>query len=206
VLLEAAHHTAIGKGRIAATSASWRTSTPARRRRPSASSSTRASPTRSARCTTAPRRWTGWSRSRSAASRSPRPRPPASGMDLSASPSTASTSSTPRATSTSPSRSSARCACSTAPVMVFCAVGGVEPQSETVWRQADKYKRAAHRFVNKMDRIGANFFKVVEQIKERLGANPVPDPAADRRRGQLQGRRRPRQDEGDRLGRRVARA
>ncbi len=59
-------------------------------------------------------------------------------------------------------------------VAVFCSVGGVEPQSETVWRQADKYKVPRIAFVNKMDRIGANFFAVVEQMKERLGANPVP--------------------------------
>ena len=57
---------------------------------------------------------------------------------------------------------------------VFCAVGGVEPQSETVWRQADKYKVPRMAFVNKMDRAGADFLRVVEQIKERLGGNPVP--------------------------------
>ena len=57
---------------------------------------------------------------------------------------------------------------------VFCAVGGVEPQSETVWRQANKYKVPRMAFVNKMDRAGADFLRVVEQIKERLGANPVP--------------------------------
>lgn len=57
---------------------------------------------------------------------------------------------------------------------VFCAVGGVEPQSETVWRQANKYHVPRLAFVNKMDRAGANFLRVVEQIKERLGANPVP--------------------------------
>ena len=57
---------------------------------------------------------------------------------------------------------------------VFCAVGGVEPQSETVWRQANKYHVPRLAFVNKMDRSGANFLRVVEQIKERLGANPVP--------------------------------
>jgi len=57
---------------------------------------------------------------------------------------------------------------------VFCAVGGVEPQSETVWRQANKYVVPRIAFVNKMDRMGANFLRVVEQIKERLGANPVP--------------------------------
>jgi elongation factor G len=59
-------------------------------------------------------------------------------------------------------------------VAVFCAVGGVEPQSETVWRQANKYEVPRMAFVNKMDRAGANFLRVVEQIKERLGANPVP--------------------------------
>ena len=59
-------------------------------------------------------------------------------------------------------------------VAVFCAVGGVEPQSETVWRQADKYGVPRIAYVNKMDRMGANFYEVVKQIKERLGANPVP--------------------------------
>jgi len=59
-------------------------------------------------------------------------------------------------------------------VALFCAVGGVEPQSETVWRQADKYKVPRISFVNKMDRAGADFFGVVEQMKDRLGANPVP--------------------------------
>ena len=58
--------------------------------------------------------------------------------------------------------------------MVYCAVGGVQPQSETVWRQANKYKVPRLAFVNKMDRTGANFFRVVEQVKQRLGGNPVP--------------------------------
>ena len=57
---------------------------------------------------------------------------------------------------------------------VFCAVGGVEPQSETVWRQASKYGVPRIAFVNKMDRMGANFLRVVEQVRERLGATPVP--------------------------------
>ncbi len=57
---------------------------------------------------------------------------------------------------------------------VFCAVGGVEPQSETVWRQADKYGVPRIAFVNKMDRMGANFFRVVQQVKDRLGGNAVP--------------------------------
>jgi elongation factor G len=59
-------------------------------------------------------------------------------------------------------------------VALFCAVGGVEPQSETVWRQADKYKVPRLCFVNKMDRSGADFFSVLTQIRERLGANPIP--------------------------------
>ncbi len=57
--------------------------------------------------------------------------------------------------------------------MVYCAVGGVQPQSETVWRQANKYKVPRLAFVNKMDRVGANFFKVLDQMKARLKANPV---------------------------------
>ncbi|MEO8218885.1 MAG: elongation factor G [Acidobacteriota bacterium] len=59
-------------------------------------------------------------------------------------------------------------------VAVFCAVGGVEPQSETVWRQADRYGVPRIAFVNKMDRVGSNFEAVVAQIKSKLGANPVP--------------------------------
>ncbi len=59
-------------------------------------------------------------------------------------------------------------------VALFCAVGGVEPQSETVWRQANKYGVPRIAYVNKMDRVGANFFEAVKAIRERLGANPVP--------------------------------
>src|SRR6266540_2533459 len=59
-------------------------------------------------------------------------------------------------------------------VAVFCAVGGVEPQSETVWRQADKYNVPRIAFVNKMDRVGADFDNVVQMMKDRLGAKPVP--------------------------------
>ena len=58
--------------------------------------------------------------------------------------------------------------------MVYCAVGGVQPQSETVWRQANKYKGPRLAFVNKMDRTGANFERVYDQLKLRLKANPVP--------------------------------
>jgi elongation factor G len=59
-------------------------------------------------------------------------------------------------------------------IVVFCAVGGVEPQSETVWRQADRYSVPRIAFVNKMDRIGADFYKVIDEITDKLGANPVP--------------------------------
>jgi elongation factor G len=59
-------------------------------------------------------------------------------------------------------------------IAIFCAVGGVQPQSETVWRQANKYKVPRIAFVNKMDRMGANFYSVVEKMRERLGANAVP--------------------------------
>lgn len=59
-------------------------------------------------------------------------------------------------------------------VMIYCAVGGVQPQSETVWRQANKYRVPRIAFINKMDRVGADYFRVVEQLKTRLFANPVP--------------------------------
>jgi elongation factor G len=59
-------------------------------------------------------------------------------------------------------------------IAIFCAVGGVEPQSETVWKQANKYNVPRISFINKMDRTGADFFRVVAQIKEKLGANPIP--------------------------------
>ena len=59
-------------------------------------------------------------------------------------------------------------------VTILCSVGGVQPQTETVWRQADKYRVPRIIFVNKMDRIGADFFKVVNDVEEKLGAKPVP--------------------------------
>ena len=59
-------------------------------------------------------------------------------------------------------------------IAVFCAVGGVEPQSETVWRQSDKYDVPRIAFVNKMDRVGADFFHVIEMMRSRLKANPLP--------------------------------
>jgi elongation factor G len=57
---------------------------------------------------------------------------------------------------------------------VFCSVGAVQPQSETVWRQANKYKVPRMAFVNKMDRTGADFFNVIEQMRNKLKANPIP--------------------------------
>ena len=59
-------------------------------------------------------------------------------------------------------------------IALFCSVGGVEPQSETVWRQADKYEVPRIAFVNKMDRMGADFFRVIDMMKDRLGANAIP--------------------------------
>src|SRR4029077_9979909 len=59
-------------------------------------------------------------------------------------------------------------------IAVFDAVAGVEPQSETVWRQADKYKVPRFAYINKMDRTGADFYNAVETMKDRLGANPLP--------------------------------
>lgn len=59
-------------------------------------------------------------------------------------------------------------------VAIFCAVGGVEPQSETVWKQADKYHVPRISYINKMDRTGADFFRVIDQIREKLGAKPIP--------------------------------
>lgn len=60
-------------------------------------------------------------------------------------------------------------------IALFCAVGGVEPQSETVWRQADKYGVPRIAFINKMDRVGADFFNALSMIRERLGANAIPN-------------------------------
>ena len=76
--------------------------------------------------------------------------------------------------------------------MVYCAVGGVQPQSETVWRQANKYKVPRLAFVNKMDRTGANFFKVYDQMKVAPEGQPGADRDPDRRRRELHRRGRPR--------------
>jgi elongation factor G len=91
--------------------------------------------------------------------------------------------------------------------MVYCAVGGVQPQSETVWRQANKYGVPVCAFVNKMDRTGANFFRVYEQMKNCAWVPiPVPGGHSDRCRRKLRRRGRPDQDEGHLLGRSIDRA
>ena len=87
-------------------------------------------------------------------------------------------------------------------VAVFDSVAGVEPQTETVWRQANKYNVPRMCFVNKMDRTGANFFRTVEMIESRLEATPAVIQLPIGSEGDFAGRRRPRQDEGDHLGRR----
>ena len=84
-------------------------------------------------------------------------------------------------------------------VAVFDAVAGVQPQSETVWRQGDKYHVPRICFINKMDRVGADFFRSVETIVDRLKCRPVRDSASDRRRGSVHGHRRSGDDEGARV-------
>ena len=172
---------------------------PARRRRPSGSSITPARATRSARSMRAPPPWTGWSRSRSAASPSRRPRPPRSGTT------SGSTSSTRPATSTSPSRSSARLRVLDGAVCVLDSNQGVEPQTETVWRQGDKYKVPRIVFANKMDKIGADFFRCLSDIVDRLGAKPVAIQLPIGAESQFKGIDRSRPHGGRGLGRRGAR-
>ena len=87
-------------------------------------------------------------------------------------------------------------------VVVFDGVAGVEPQSETVWRQADRYRVPRICFINKLDRTGADFWRCVEMIEDRLGANAGPHPAPDRTRGQVRRRHRPDPDARDPLSRR----
>ena len=89
-------------------------------------------------------------------------------------------------------------------VCVLDSNQGVEPQTETVWRQGDKYRVPRIVFCNKMDKIGADFFQCLKDIVDRLGAKPVADPAADRRREPVQGHHRSRAHGRRRLGRRDA--
>ena len=84
--------------------------------------------------------------------------------------------------------------------MVYCAVGGVQPQSETVWRQANKYKVPRLAFVNKMDRSGANFFKVYDQMKFASEGQSRADSSAHWRGRKFQRRGRSRQDESHLIG------
>ena len=105
-------------------------------------------------------------------------------------PSTASTSSTRRGTSTSRSKSSVRFACSTVPSTLLDSVAGVEPQTETVWRQADRYGVPRIIFANKMDRVGANFDRCVAMIRDRLSRRVVPAAAAGRFGRDVHGPRR----------------
>ena len=142
----------------------------------------------------APPRWTGWSRSRSAASRSPPPRRPATGTTTQIN-----IIDTPgHVDFTVEVERSLRVL--DGAVAVFDGVAGVEPQSETVWRQADKYDVPRICFVNKMDRVGADFHRCVDMIVDAPRRDAAGHPAADRRRGRLQGRHRPGRDEGARSG------
>ena len=137
------------------------------------------------RCTRARRSWTGWSRSRSAASRSPAPRPPCKWRDC-----WINIIDTPgHVDFTVEVERSLRVL--DGAVAVFDAVAGVEPQTETVWRQANKYNVPRMCFVNKMDRVGADFFRCVDMIKDRLDADVALVQLPDRRRERVPRRHRP---------------
>ena len=153
--------------RTIVTSASWPTSMPERRRPLSASSTIPASRIRSAKCTTALRPWTGWSRSRSAASRSrpPRPRPFWQDKRLNIIDTPGHVDFTIEVERSLRVLDGAVC--------VLDGNQGVEPQTETVWRQADKYNVPRVVFVNKMDKVGADFFRCVDEIKTKVGGRPV---------------------------------
>ena len=88
-------------------------------------------------------------------------------------------------------------------IAIFDSVAGVEPQSETVWRQADKYRVPRIAYVNKMDRTGADFERAVETMRDRLGAHPLPIQLPIGAEDELRGRRRPDREQGPRLDRRA---
>ena len=166
---------------------------PARRPRPSGCSTTPASPTRWARSTRAAQRWTGWNRKQER------------GITITSAATTCfwrdhriNIIDTPgHVDFTIEVERSLRVL--DGAVAVFDAVAGVEPQSETVWRQADKYNVPRICFVNKMDRVGANFPRCIDMIRERLGRQSHRDPDAHRDRGEAHRRRRPDRHEGHRL-------
>ncbi len=154
--------------KMCAISESWPTSMPVKRRRLKGSSTTPDVYTIWAKCMKVQLPWTGWNKSKNAESRSPLLRQLSSGKDQKIN-----IIDTPGHV-TSPLKLNVPYAFSMGLLLSFCSVSGVEPQSETVWRQADKYGVPRIAFVNKMDRTGADFFDAVKTMREKLHANAIP--------------------------------